>query len=58
MVKSIIKNITERLREKIICSTKIDYEQKDGQFIGTVKMDGSIIKSVNEATDELRQLTN
>lgn len=56
MSEAIINSITERLREKIICSTKVICEQKGDRFIGTVKIDGSIVTAINEATDELKRL--
>ncbi len=56
-IDTIIENITKRLREEIAASTKIVCEVKEkNRFVGTVKIDDSIVTAINEATDELKRL--
>jgi uncharacterized protein GlcG (DUF336 family) len=57
LAEDIIKNTIDRLREKIVRSTKVVCDRKEGQLVGIVKMDDSVVTAVHEAVDELKRLT-
>ena len=56
LLDAIVQTVIEKLRKKMVNSTKVICQEQGGNFIGTVTMDNSVVTAIYEAINELKQI--